>query len=392
MRARPLPLELRDVDAQLTLSPGQFELHQSSARWGASGVINAQARGSWDESSFDADIALTATGLEFSQELRDALPGPLYQLLEKIDATGEFDAYLPQILYTAGTEPTWRVEGRIPLRQASMDLGLELTEATGVLFGTCTVDSAGNVSVSAEFELDSARVSGRALQDWRGQLTWDPQQRLVVLDDLHGRMCDGDAVANVTIYPDTGTYELSLMLQDVAVDELFPRPDGQEGPPRRGRIDGNVHLQGQTSSANARRGGGDLRILGASLLDTPVLKSVAEAETPNQQHIGDRISQADVRFLWEGDVLTLQRVEIQSEDLRMLGQGTWNLRTDQIEMTLLGAHPRHWARIFPLTDIVEAVGQELVQYHVSGTLSAPDVSAEPLYKLNSTIKALLGAE
>ena len=74
--------------------------------------------------------------------------------------------------------------------------------------------------------------------------------------------------------------------------------------------------------------------------------------------------------------------------LQLVGEGTWDLADDSIDLTLWGAHPKDW----PLGEFLESAGKDLIQYRVAGTLSAPTVTAEPLHKLNQTLRALLSAE
>ena len=120
-----------------------------------------------------------------------------------------------------------------------------------------------------------------------------------------------------------------------------------------------------------------------------MLRPVFEFRRKTNRTISDAIDRADVRFVWQGDELKLLRVDIQSRDLRLVGEGRWNLRDNTIDLTLLGAHPSHLARIPLLTDIVDLARAELVQYRVRGTIDAPRVTAEPLHSLTDPIRKLL---
>lgn len=391
MKASAMPLTLSDVEAELSLAPGDFELHASRARVGADGEIEAEARGRWSDQGADASVTVTARGLSFTPELMDASPKPLGDLLKRLQPKGDFDAFLPTLRISGAARKSWRFEGRVPFRGVSLSLGLDLEQLEGVLFGLCEIDPNGQARVATEFEIHSGRIAGRPIENWKGQMSWQPGDRCVRLLDMHGELCDGEAVGSVAIDPDSGEYELSLALRDVSAGELFPPPEDQPERQRRGRLNGRVHLTGRGKAIASRLGGGDLRIRGAAILQTPVLASVAQAD-PERAAIDDTVDQADVRFLWEGSILRLQRVDIQSENIRLIGEGTWDLRDDTVRMTLLGAHPRHWQRVPVLTDIVETAGQNLIRYTVEGPLSAPKVSARPLYHIDEALRILLGQE
>jgi hypothetical protein len=390
MKARPMPLDLRQVEADLSLGPGVFELRASRARWGDEGEVEASARGSWNEDELDAHASITANNFVFCQELIEGMPRPLAAILDKLAPKGDFDAYLPNVRIRGGAQRAWSFEGRIPFRNTSLQIGLDLTELEGALYGTCTVAPNGESRIDAEFELQRGHIAGRSLEGWKGQLRWLPQDGLVRLIDIHGRLCDGEAVGAVTIDPKTGDYEVSLALRDVSAKDLFPAPGDDPERQRRGRLDGRVHLRGKANDPGSRMGGGDVRISGVSFLNTPVLASVAKAGGPEEQPLDGTVDQADLRFLWEGSLLRLLRVEIRSPSVRMIGEGKWNMLDDTIEMTLVGAHPKDWQRVPLLTDIVETAGQQLVKYEVRGPLHAPEVTVKPLYHIDEALRALLG--
>ncbi len=391
MRSDPLPLQLHEVVAELVVSEDRFTLRSSSARYGAEAQLSAQAEGTWGDEALDAEIALTARDMALEQDVLEALPAPLADLLTELSATGRFDADLPRVRLRGAEQRTWNFDGQIALRDASLKLGLDVTDLDGELIGTYKLDADGHATVDARFEIAQAVVAGRQVRDLTGALRWHPGDPFVRLTDLQGQLCGGEVVADVTVDPDTRGYEVTLSLQNTSVHEMFP-PTDEDAPPRRGRLDGRLFLSGVGTGIATRRGNGDLRIRGGSFLGTPVLASVAEAEESGGVAISDELDQLDVKFLWEGSTLRLLRIEIQSADLRMIGDGSWDIDADTIALRLVGAHPRGGARVPLLTDLFESAGQELVQYKVEGPLSQPKVTARPLYKLDDTIRALLGAE
>ncbi len=391
MKARWLPLDLHAVQAAILFAPQRFKLHPSTARWGADGRIEAKGHGTWDDDSTQAEFTVDAHRLLFCRQLMEALPRPLANALQPLHPVGEFDAQLSGWRTTAGDQTTWRLEGSVPLRHTTLELGLKIDDLDARIDGSCTIGPAGEVELDAEFLVAGGSLAGRRIERCEGRLTRSPQERWLRLDDLRGRGCGGEAVGSLLIDPQTAEYELELTLHDVSVAQLMPPPSDDPGRKRPGRVDGDVWLRGTAGDKVSRRGGGTLRVSGASFLQTPVLASVA-AEKGKDNKISDTVDEAVIRFLWGGEQVWLERVDIRSRDLRLVGRGTWNLGDDSIRMTLVGAHPEHWPRVAVLTDLIELAGRELVQYHVEGTLAAPTVRVEPLHRLNNTLRALLGSE
>lgn len=392
MRPKPMPLDLRDVQATVTLAPGRFRLESARAQCGEAGRVTVrQAReGRWERGAVEASFEVSAEGLRLEPSLVEALPGGLGRLLTRLAGQGEFDAYLPAVRVRGAESRTWQFEGRVPLRGAALRVGLPLEVVQGELAGACFIGPTGEAELDARFTIGQGRLAGRPVANWDGRLTFRPGDRWVRIDDLHGQLCDGVAQGYLAIDPQSGEYELSVKLHDIGAAELFPTPREHTDRPRRGRVDGDVWLRGRGDDVGSRRGGGSLRLRGGSFLQTPVLASVARQRAGRGG--ADQVDVAHLRFLWEGDLIRLRRIDIQSADLRLVGEGTWDLRSDAVEMTLWGARPEHWPRVAVLSDLLESAGQELVQYRVEGTLSTPKVTAEPLHRLSETLRGLLGEE
>ena len=390
MRPTPLPLDLEQVEAHATVTGEGLEIHDARGRLGPDGRVQIEyGRMGWKDGQRTADFGVSARDVDISPELIEAMPEALARLLKRLEPSGRLQAELDRVQLTNEDGETWLFTGRLVLESAELNLGLPLTEFNGQIDGSCTAQPDGGVVLQATISLDHGRLAGRPIENWEGVLRHQPGDPWVRLEDLHGRLCGGDALGFVHVDPATSAYELSLTLQNVNFAQFMPRPPESDQPPRRGQVDGNVFLRGTAGKITSRNGGGDLRIRGASFLQTPVLAKVTEAKRQADQDFSDTLDLAELRFVWQGNELRFTRVDVQSRDLRMVGQGTWNMETDQIELTLVGAHPRHWPRIAILTDLLETTGRELVQYHVHGTANAPQVTAEPLYRLNKTLRALL---
>ncbi len=385
---RPAPLRLSDTVLELDLAADRFELRSATARWGESGRIVARGAGTWQDGRLEARGTLDARQLRFGPELTAAAPPPVRRLLERLAASGEFDLTLEEI--RASGPPEARVvelAGRLPLRAAALTAGFELHELTGVLTGTCTLGPADTVRLAAEVNLRSGRLGRWPITDWQARLSAEPGDRWVRLEDVRGRLCGGPVLGAVRLDPATGEYELSLVLEDVALAELLPGEG--EGDRPRGRLEGRVNLSGRAGDDGSRRGNGDLRLRGASFLQAPVLRSVVRAGRPPDERIDEAIDQLAARFLWEGDVLRFLRLDLQSAELRVVGEGTWNLTDDTLALRLVGAQ-RPGARHLPgLSELLESARQELVQYQVEGPRAAPRVTVRPLYKIDDALRELV---
>jgi hypothetical protein len=389
LKPQLLPLDLRDAAARATLAPGRCDVQQATARWGETGQVEARGSGTWQAGQWQTDFTLSARGLAFTPELIDALPAPLSRLLKRLSPRGAFDLLLSRVHAVGGQAPAWELQGSLPLKRVALHMGLDLTDADGELTGSAAIGPDRDLELNADFTIRKGVLASQPIERWEGQLRHTRGDRWVRLDDLRGRLCGGEALGAFQIDPETGEYQLSLTLQDVSAAELLPAPKERPERSTRGRVDGRIYVRGKGAEAADRQGGGEVRIRGSSFLQTPLLASLARAGRPAEAPISDAVDRAEVRFLLEGHAVRVVRIDIQSRDLRLVGEGTWNLHDDALRLTLVGAHPENWPRVAVLSDLLESAGQKLVQYRVEGTLSAPRVTTEPLHELNAALRQLL---
>lgn len=392
MRPTPLPLDLRDVEADLTLRAAGFDLHQCLARYGVEGRIAVSGHGGWAEGDVWSDMRAEGQELDLDSELVEALPGPVASLLKRMSPRGRMNLALDQVLLTGLEKRAWNVTGKIRLEDAKLNIGIPLTEFDGQLNGSCDIDPEGEAKLEADFAIDQGQLSSRPIERWEGHLRQEPGTRQLHIEDVRGQLCDGAVVGFAAIDFETSSYELSFTLHDVSLAEFRQRDTDPSRGPSPGRLDGHIFLRGETEDLSQRSGGGELRIRGTSLLSSPVTASVMQASAQRQRPIGDDVERAELRFVWEGPELKFSRVDIHSRDLRLVGIGRWDMRSDAISMTLLGATPEDAPRLFPLTDLLESAGQELLQYRVEGTAAQPRVTVEPLHNLTQPLRKLLRGE
>jgi hypothetical protein len=385
------PLELRDVDAAIELSPGRFALAGAEASCVEGGLIRMNGIGGWDESNASFEGGASATEVMLSRDLVAALPQKLAAAFAKLSPRGRLNAELRRLRLAKSTGGVaWSAEGTLALRDAALTFGMAMDQLEGELSGACRITAADELELRAALSLGHGRIAGRPVQRWEGQLRKDIGSRWVRIDDLRGRICDGEAIGSLAIDPLTSEYELELTVENAAAGGFlgFGREPGDAAD--QGRLSGSFHVRGRAGDDSSRAGGGDLRIIGASFLRTPILRNVAEAGRNRAGELSDTVDRADLSFVWHGSELILNRVDISSRDLRLVGQGTLDLRGETVHLDLVGAHPLTWPRVAVLTDVVESAGQDLIGYRVDGPVSKPAVKAEPLHRLTDAVRRLLG--
>jgi len=381
MRLRVMPLELRDVTAELALRSEGFEIRQARARLASGGELELSGGGAWGAGEW-ARLRVAARDVALEPQVVTALPGGLSALLQRLQARGRLSLTLERAEKSADD---WRFAGRVRVADAGLRIGVDLEGCDGELDGECAIGPAG-LHVAARVAIPSGKLHARELRDLTGFLRVEPGDAWARIEEASAAWCEGEVSGQVRVNADSGAYEMLLNLNDVNFNKLLGRAAGAGAS---GRLDGRVFINRAADDPPGWSGGGDLRIRGASLLNTAATASVLEARRVQNPALADEVDEAVLRVVFEGRVLRLTRIDIRTGDTRLVGEGSWNIDSDAIEMTLVAAHPKHAARVAVLTDLLETAGQELVQYHVTGRAARPRVTAEPLHRLNDALRRLL---
>lgn len=387
MKPAFMPLDLAGVDARVVFAGDTCTIehlhagHVDGGRVEVSGLLESTGE------QRKAELKVSAEGIALEPAVVEALPVALQRLLRRLSAQGTVNLSLEPLQYDGESE-TWAALGRLQLQAGGLDVGVRLKGLEGELRGSVEVDREGEPWLDARFAISSGTLADRRMERWEGRLVREHGSPMLEVRELRGRLCDGEVLGFGRVDLARGNYEVSLTLQELSFEQFAGgAPSAGDAALRPGRVDGHIFLRGGDYQAAGRGGGGSIRIRGGSFVRTPLLGALAEAT--RDRTVSDSLSSAELRFVIDGDVVLLDRVELNSPDLRLVGEGRWNMRDDTVAMTLVGARPRDWPTVAILSDLLESAGKEFMQYRVSGVMRAPTVSAEPLHNLTDPLRRLL---
>ncbi len=392
MAPAALPLDFRDAHATVIFTPDCFTVRHAEAVYGSEGVLRARGEGGWSPGGAWTDMSLVAEDIELDAALISSLPGGLAQVLAPLEPRGMCNAELSRIRIDTRDQLAWDVEGRLHFSDATLQAGLPLERADGDLTGRFRVTDAGATEIQASFVIDGGIYGGRPIQMLEGRLLRDPNDAWVRVEDLSGRMCDGEVVGWASFHPASSEFELTLTLRNLDLSQFLNRKQPEtrpaDTPTQPGRVDGRVFLRGKRREPQWLSGGGQLLIRGGSLLNTRVSAELVGA-SPDRRPRSDAVQEAELRFVWHGDELQFSRVDIRTRDTRYVGTGSWNQKTDAVDLTLLAASPDAAGGLGPVIELFQAAQNELIQYRVTGTARAPQVRIEPLYGVTDTLRNII---
>ncbi|MCW5766042.1 MAG: hypothetical protein KIT68_08715, partial [Phycisphaeraceae bacterium] len=260
--------------------------------------------------------------------------------------------------------------------------GVKVTAATALLVSGVEPGVVELRSMSGACH--GGRISGRAsvVEQQAGPARYAASVDLAgvrfadILADLRRRSShgpEGSGTATATGAPESGAAPI------IDADE---RP----GDPSRGFVDATISLTGRAGQNEARQGRGSVRIAGGVVLSIPGIVPLVELSNL-QLPLGERLDFAQAVFWLRGDRVVFDELQVLSRSLAIVGDGEVRLPDFGLDLRFNSAGR---ARLPLLSDVYEALRNELITTVVSGTLRDPRFSVEQLSGTRRLIGRMLG--
>jgi hypothetical protein len=402
------PCRLGRLQGALTYRGGRVTLEKFRGELGgahvaAEGHCEFSSDGSW---RFQLN-PVSVDRLRFDRELVTALPAPLRKAIVALNPVGAVDLNGWLTLSRKGPDAPltsqWNVG--VGFQQASIDCGVKLDSMHGVVtlageFDGERFGSRGELSIDSlvHKDLQFTRIGGPIWIDETRVLfgswvdrpppgsaaaataaTQTPRQ-------IVAKLFDGTVLADGWIsLADGPRYVLQAKLHQASVarcaQEMIPgRQDLQ------GTLFADIELHGSGRSLNNLRGNGKIQLRNADVYETPLMVSVLKnlsARRPDKSNF----SSADVDFSIQGNHIYFRDVKFNADAMNLAGDGEMNFQSE-IRLTLHAAVGRNEMNLPVLRDLVGGASKQIMQIHVGGTLSNPEVRKEAFPALSQAIQQL----
>ncbi|MBN1343270.1 MAG: hypothetical protein JXQ73_11355 [Phycisphaerae bacterium] len=397
VRYKALPLPLSDVRGNVRMTDEVVDLREVTGRHGG-GRVTLSGRIPLVGLERTGRMRLRVAGLPFSEALREALPWRIRKVWNDIEPTGTFDLDLEELSYqSAADKPTaWTYQGRATVHGAAMSLGFQATEMEGSIEGRGTVFSDGSeMTIDAGIDLKRAAVNQRVLTEVTGRMRRASGSDVLLLDDLAGRTYGGQAsgFGRVTFESEGTRYALSMIVRDMQLGPFLNSTRAKDSPPTKaqGIVDGRLYLGGVSGRVDSRQGTGEVHVREAQMYKLPFVLAMLSAiniTIPEENAFHD----AWASFYLQGRRLTFDTIELKGRSLSMLGGGSMDTETENLDLTFITGSPHDLPRIPLLIDLAQGASRELMEISITGPLGEPKMEGKSLYTLRSALRALFGGE
>jgi hypothetical protein len=393
IRYKALPVPIDEVRGQVRITDESVELRGVTGRYGP-GRACLEGRIDLAGAEQTGKLRLRAENIPFDDGLRRAMPERVRKWWNDLNPSGAFDLDLSELGYRAGpNRPTaWTYRGRLGLRNASLDLGFQASQIEGSLTGSGTAQGDGtDVTIDVALGLKHIAVNQRELTDVTGRMRRESGSGVLTLEDLTGRTYGGQAVGfgNVEFGTAETRYGLYLVAREMSLGPFLNSTRPKDTPPTQasGIIDARLYLSGVSGRADSRHGTGEVHIRQAQMYKLPFVLAMLSAiniTLPDENAFHD----AHASFCLEGRRLNFDTIELKGRSLSMLGGGSMDTETEQLNLTFITGSPHDLPRIPLLIDLAQGASRELMEIAITGPLNKPTMQGRPLYSLRTALEAL----
>ncbi len=397
-----LPQPFTEVSARVTIDEHTVHARSVVARYGRADVrLDLKVVNTGDEGR-EVVASGVATDLPLDDSLWSVLPTRARAVIDALQPTGTADINIAELRYQKRDEsaaPTCSVRGAATLRGVNLARGVDLKDADlAVTFAGKPVDSRAGCLMDGKLQASEAKLFQHPVTDLSGRWTLavasDGTSHLA-LKDLAGALHGGVVTGDVEVISHNGdiTYDVRTMIDDVDVAALmsaYRDEDLSNGKPAnvRGRVAARLDLSGTIGDVNTRRGTGHVMITEAHMFRLPVLLKILHVinlTVPDDS----AFRYAEANFLAMGNKLEFDRILLHGRALALVGNGSADLLSKRLDLHLATVSPHRWAKVPLLTEFLEAASGELIELHVTGALSDPEVKQVPLRALKGLFETLI---
>jgi len=366
-------VSVTDADGVVYVRPGQVRFDTLKGKLGgASFSIDGGLTLGQDRV---ADFKMTAEGKQISDELLAALPSGVRSIVDAMGIEGGFEADLRRVRLTPGAKDGKLVQaiaGTITATNAKADLGVALENINAVVeLAVMAVDGRKHPKVEAKLNAKEFSLRGRPITGVTATMSTLGDSRILELKNLRGRMYEGVVAGDGRLWLDKKRFEFRLALGDVQLQTFLNkgakrRPDEVE---MTGDLTASFNVEGSWADKGKVRGRGEIQVRDGKMYELPLalgLLHVTHLSLPTT----DSFERADVSYYIKDGRVVFEKIALESPHMRMAGDGSMLIKDETLDITLTSSNPSG-LDLGPMTDLVDAVRNQLVTVRVTGTLNSP---------------------
>ena len=395
-----LPLPLRETKGTISFRGQGLRTSGVSAQYGPATVAldlhSYRANGSTQTSA-----SLVMKGLKLDESIYSMIPEQFIGTWRSMAPSGLIDLNIDRLEFRA-SEPDRPaglfVDGSIDLHGVSLRRLGNLRGLQGrVTMQGWLVDQRQGINLSGTCRLTEGYLFDHRLSNietpWtlaraasgRGRIAFD-----AIRADLYGGTLA--AATEVTFDSSETRVSAEATIRQMNIDEFLSAtsrvsPSDGSTPSIRGKANARIQISARMGDDRTRRGEGAFEIVDGHIFRLPIMLAILNVINLTVPD-ADAFDDATAEFLIEGNDVSFDRIFLKGSALTLAGSGSMSLPDYGLDLNLINISPHTWARIPGLSTLVEGASRELVEFHVTGPLSQPTVTAKPLRRITEELRRI----
>jgi hypothetical protein len=334
------------------------------------------------------DVVISGWADAQGSKVKALLPARLHDMAEaaQLSVDGEMrveDLRLSVEGDPRGSDALIRASGAISVDQASMRLGLPITNLSGVIRFLAGAEP-GSTTFDVGLMSPSLDLANLRITDARVRIASDPSDPRIIAPLISGATHGGRLSGRATIGPSVTDPEVREFFASLHVAgarfasvlaDLSLRPDsGQSGSEAtdgldasRGLLDAELSLRGTVGRHETTVGRGELAVSGGEVLSLPLLLPILQV-TSLQVPTAENLDLALASFHVSQGRVVFEEMSVFSRSIELFGYGTMTWPGTELDLRVVSRAARAWPIV---SSIVEVVRNELISVRVDGTLTEP---------------------
>ncbi len=391
---------VRDMSGQLIVQTDKVRIEDIAGVFGETGEGRFDLSG---DATFEDGLKLEAVAnlqADLSNDVgRVMLPRNMIDTIDRLSISGKYDLQNVRVMHhpsaTAGDE--LQVAGMATFDNVSASLGSTDVQRLDGEVKVALRQPAGakHPLVDSYVQLHRMALAGRPVRKVSMRLVSDAEDpSRLLLRDLTGIAAGGDLSGQGAFgLEKDADFDIELKLVDAELEQLLRRREVQErresdaaaavaatstasdvaAPSPKieatGLVSAELDLAGILGEPEAAKGRGYMQVHEARLYELPVVLGMLQLINLALP-VSSSFDEAAVAFQIEGETALLDRISFEARGVQIAGSGTMNYRTQQVDIMLTTRNPEA-PDIWPISDLFNAVKDELVKVHITGTLKKP---------------------
>lgn len=354
------------------------------------------------------DVVLGGWADAQGSKVKALLPERLHEMAEAAQLSVDGEMKVDDLRLSIDGDPRGkdaliRASGAVSVEQASMRLGLPITNLSGVIRFLAGAEP-GSTTFDVGLASPSLDLANLRITDARVRIASDPNDPRIIAPLISGATHGGRLSGRATIGPSATDPEereffaslhvagarFASVLADLS---LRPEPATSEGsaPERpdasRGLLDAEVSLRGVVGRHETTVGRGELAVSGGEVLSLPLLLPILQV-TSLQVPTAENLDLALASFHVSQGRVVFEEMSVFSRSIELFGYGTMTWPGSELDLRVVSRA----ARSLPIvSSIAEVVRNELISVRVDGTLTEPDVSLSQFSGTRGLLRRVLGS-